>query len=103
MSDATSLLLRLEMEKVEGLKDRWRELGEFIRDEHLSEVGSHFFFDTHILLGLVFGEVGSEAVDKFDKDFVDNQLEGSWNDQVSREVGQTVMRAIKEGPMLPPP
>ena len=91
MSDATALLLRLEMEKVAGLKDRWRELGEFVKTKHSGSVGLHFFFDVHVLVGLLFGEAGPEAVETFEKAFL-STLEGSWNDRVVRKVGPAVVK-----------
>ena len=90
MSDATALLLRLEMEKVPGLKDRWRELGEFVKTKHSGSVGCHFFFDIHVLVGLLFGESGSESVEAFDKAFL-TTMEGSWNDRVIKDIGPTVV------------
>ena len=92
MSDASALLLRLEMEKVPGLKDRWRELGEFVKAKHSGSVGNHFFYDVNILVALLFGEAGGpDVVEAFDKAFLET-LEGSWNDKVVRDVGPAVAK-----------
>ena len=62
MSDATSLLLRLEMEggcKTQDgtdLKARWRELGEYLKNFHADKVGTNFFYDIHVLIGLLLDE-----------------------------------------------
>ena len=79
MSDVTSLLLRLEMEeggaifKKHGLelKERWREVANFYEDHLLDSIGNNFFFDVHVLIGLLFGGDKTAAVDKLCQNFLE--------------------------------
>ncbi len=56
ISNATSLLMRLELEGVQ-VGDRWEELAQFC--ENRTEDGSLIFADLHYLLGLIGGDRGS--------------------------------------------
>ena len=58
LSDATSLLLRLEMEGVPkgiDLKDRWRETGKMY-EAHLGDLNSAYFYAFHAMAASLFGE-----------------------------------------------
>ena len=58
LSDATSLLMRLQLEdapKGLDLKDRWREIAilyDGILDDTMTQ---HLFYDLHALLGCLYG------------------------------------------------
>jgi len=106
MSDAVSLLLRLQMEAVgrgllPDLTDRWREFGAFCKSRFLDAVGDNLFYDVHMLLVLLFGGDGeskasSEAVDKATAqifEVVDDKR--SWNARRVREVGESVVSGVK--------
>ena len=38
-----------------NFNDRWREIGQFYEQAHEEWFGNNFFFDLHVLLGLLFG------------------------------------------------
>ena len=67
-ADATALLLRLEMEDVQGLdlQDHWREVGNMY-SEIIDETSTfRLFFDFHALLGCLFGDQKSSATKLLD-------------------------------------
>ena len=59
LSDATSLLMRLQCEpKPIGidLKDRWREVGKMYQNIVEDTATMYIFYDFHALLGCLYGD-----------------------------------------------
>ena len=100
MSDATSLLLRLEMErgpKGIDLKDRWREVADIYEKHQTGLVGDSFFFDLHVLIGLLFGENNNKAIEEVEKAMEDGAKDiRSWNSRVYQDIAPNVIQGIKE-------
>jgi len=99
ITDATSLLLRLQMEgKPKGvdLNDRWRELGRFC-EAHYEEwcVGSNFFFDFHTLISLLFGgrPAAADNVMQIFRDVSKDTLPST--SKMLRKAGLTVAAGLK--------
>lgn len=67
-ADATALLLRLEMEDVQGLdlQDHWREVGNMYSEIIDDTSTFRLFFDFHALLGCLFGDQKSSATKLLD-------------------------------------
>lgn len=64
LSDATSLLLRLQMEPVVtgiDFKDRWREVANLYQSIIDDTATMHLFYDFHALLGCLYGNDMSSA------------------------------------------
>ena len=60
LSDATALLMRLEMEcssqpRGIDLKDRWREVANMYAGIIDNTATMHLFYDVHALLGCLYG------------------------------------------------
>ena len=58
MSDATSLLMRLELESLPSgvsLKDRWREVA-LLYEEHIENSDASLFYDFHAVLACLYGD-----------------------------------------------
>ena len=93
LSDATSLLMRLELEgKPIGvdLKDRWREIGEIYENNHMETAGAHIFYDFHTLIALLFGDkrkAAKELTEKLDS-LADGSTNKRWNSFVLGRVGK---------------
>ena len=93
LSDATSLLMRLELEgKPIGvdLKDRWREIGEIYENNHMETAGAHIFYDFHTLIALLFGDkrkAAKELMEKLDS-LADGSTNKRWNSFVLGRVGK---------------
>jgi len=98
MSDAVSLLLRLQMEQKcpDDLSDRWRELSNFCVSRFSNAVGDNFFYDFHLLIGLLFGEASRDDVTKVTDRIEEASLnKKSWNGRVLRDIGAKVVAGIK--------
>ena len=93
LSDATSLLTRLELEgKPIGvdLKDRWREIGEIYENNQMETAGAHIFYDFHTLIALLFGDkrkAAKELMEKLDS-LADGSTNKRWNSFVLGRVGK---------------
>ena len=93
LSDATSLLMRLELEgKPIGvdLKDRWREIGEIYENNQMETAGAHIFYDFHTLIALLFGDkrkAAKELMEKLDS-LADGSTNKRWNSFVLGRVGK---------------
>ena len=58
LSDATAILMRLELESERtglDLKDRWREVASLYKDIVESSSTKFLFYDFHALLGCLYG------------------------------------------------
>ena len=99
LSDATSLLMRLELEgKPIGvdLKDRWREIAEIYEGNHMEAAGAQTFYDFHILIALLYGNKHKAAEKIIDS--LDSSADGSnsqrWNSYVLGKVGKELCRGL---------
>ena len=99
LSDATSLLMRLELEgKPIGvdLKDRWREIGEIYENNQMETAGAHIFYDFHTLIALLFGDkrkAAKELMEKLDS-LADGSTNKRWNSFVLGRVGKELCRGL---------
>ena len=62
LSDATSLLMRLELEGLPAgvsLKDRWREVARMYED-HIESSDAILFYDFHTALACLYGDKVNE-------------------------------------------
>ena len=101
MSDTTSLLLRLEMEKQPlgvDLKERWQRVAQFYEDHLLNHVGSNFFFDSHLLMGLLFGRTDKTKVIEKVEAMMEKwaKEEDGWNARQFDFTGPYVIKGLKE-------
>jgi hypothetical protein len=93
LSDATSLLMRLELEgKPIGvdLKDRWREIAEIYENNQMDAAGAQTFYDFHILIALLFGDkqkAAKQIIDSLDS-ASDCITRNRWNSYVLGRVGK---------------
>ena len=99
LSDATSLLMRLELEgKPLGidLKDRWREIGEIYENNQTEAAGAHIFYDFHTLIALLFGDkrkAAKELIDKLDS-LADGSTNKRWNSFVLGRIGKDLCEGL---------
>ena len=99
LSDATSLLMRLELERKPNgvdLKDRWREIGEIYENNQIEAAGAHIFYDFHILIALMFGDkkkAAKEIIDKLDS-LADGSSNKKWNSFVLGRVGKGLCEGL---------
>ena len=99
LSDATSLLMRLELEgKPIGvdLKDRWREIGEIYENNQMETAGAHIFYDFHTLIALLFGDkrkAAKELIDKLDS-LADGSTNKRWNSFVLGRIGKDLCEGL---------
>ena len=99
LSDATSLLMRLELEgKPLGidLKDRWREIGEIYENNQMEAAGAHIFYDFHTLIALLFGDkrkAAKELIDKLDS-LADGSTNKRWNSFVLGRIGKDLCEGL---------
>jgi hypothetical protein len=95
LSDATSLLLRLEMDgKERNLKDRWRELGQAYME--LDDSFNNVFYDYHAVVATLFGgqRVTAEKVlDSIREQSASADANRSYNCDVARRVGVALAEA----------
>ena len=93
LSDATSLLMRLELEGQPlgvDLKDRWREIAEVYENNQMDAAGAQTFYDFHILIALLFGDkkqAAKQIIDSLDS-AADCSTSHRWNSYVLGRVGK---------------
>lgn len=93
LSDATSLLMRLELEgKPNGvdLKDRWREIAAIYENNQMEAAGAQTFYDFHILIALLFGDkrkAAEQIIDRLES-AGRNGNHQRWNSHVLARVGK---------------
>ena len=99
LSDATSLLIRLELEgKPIGvdLKDRWREIAEIYENNQMDAAGAQTFYDFHILIALLFGDkqnAAKQIIDSLDS-AADCSTSHKWNSYILGRVGKELCGAL---------
>ena len=99
LSDATSLLMRLELEDQPlgiDLKDRWREIGEIYENNQMEAAGAHIFYDFHTLISLSFGDkrkAAKELMDNLDS-LADGSTNKRWNSFVLGRVGKELCEGL---------
>ena len=98
LSDATSLLMRLELEKKPNgvyLKDYWREIAMIYENNQMEAAGANTFYDLHILIALLFGEKRDAAKQIMDRlDSAGEINSKKWNSFVLGKVGKALCEGL---------
>ena len=98
LSDATSILMRLELEELPmglDLKDRWREIASIYENNHLDSAGAMTFYDFHILIALLFGDKRKAAQRIIDSlESAANRTSRKWNSFVLNKVGKEICQGL---------
>ena len=99
LSDATSLLMRLELEGQPigvDLKDRWREIAQIYENNHMDTAGTRTFYDFHILIALLFGDKQKAAKQIIDSLYsaADGSSSHRWNQYVLGRVGKELFGGL---------
>ena len=86
-----------------NFNDRWREIGQFYEQAHKEWFGNNFFFDLHVLLGLLFGggnvdlaeSLLASAYPTSSSAEEDSSRKVSWNRRQYWDFGRGVWNGVK--------